>query len=212
MSKRQILWLAPVLIYALFTFWYTDFGGPLTEQEISDFSEPLAQRATPDRLQYITEFMRNDTGRQFLMVNIIDANDNPPDVEGAEPGESADQLMGRYMEHMYAQLLRRASHPVISGEAVYGALDLVGVDDWDTAQQWTTAALMRYRSRRTFMEIITHPDTSGRHEFKVAALDKTIAYPIEMQLYLSDPRLLLGLILLLVTLLLDKLISRKPAI
>ena len=116
------------------------------------------------------------------------------------------------MEHMYAQLVRRASHPVIAGEAVYGALDLVGVDDWDTVQQWTTAALMRYRSRRTFMEIITHPDTSGRHEFKVAALDKTIAYPIEMQLYLSDPRLLLGLILLLVTLLLDKLISRRPAI
>jgi hypothetical protein len=212
MSKRQLLWLVPILTYALFTFWYTDFGGPLTEQEITDFSEPLAQRMTPDRLQYITEFMRNDTGRQFLMVNIIDANDNPPDVEGAEPGESADELMGRYMEHMYAQLVRRASHPVIAGEAVYGALDLVGVDDWDTVQQWTTAALMRYRSRRTFMEIITHPDTSGRHEFKVAALDKTIAYPIEMQLYLSDPRLLLGLILLLVTLLLDKLISRRPAI
>ena len=211
MSKRQIVWLIPALMYTLFTFWYTDFGGPLTEQEIANFSKPLAQRMPPDRLQYITQFMRNDTGRQFLMVNIIDNNENPPNVEGAQPGESADQLMGRYMEHMYAQLSKRASHPVIAGEAVHGALDLVGVEDWETAQQWTTAAMMRYRSRRTFMEIITHPDTVDRHEFKIAARDKTIAYPVEMQLYVSDPRLLLGLILLIVTLVLDKLIPIKKS-
>ncbi len=60
-----------------------------------------------------------------------------------------------------------------AGEAVHDALDLVGVEDWETAQQWTTAAMVRYRSRRTFMEIITHPDTVDRHEFKIAALDKT---------------------------------------
>ena len=211
MRKRQILWLVPTVIYALFTFWYTDFGGPLTEEEIADYSETLAERMAPDGLQYITQFMRNDTGRQFLMVNNIDNNENPPDVEGAEPGESAAQLMGRYMEHMYAQLSKRASHPVIAGNAIHDALDLVGVEDWETAQHWTTAAMMRYRSRRTFMEIITHPDMQGRHEFKIAALDKTIAYPIEMQLYLSDPRLLLALILLIVTLLIDKLIPIRES-
>ena len=211
MRKRQILWLVPTVIYALFTFWYTDFGGPLTEEEIADYSETLAERMAPDRLQYITQFMRNDTGRQFLMVNNIDNNENPPDVEGAEPGESAAQLMGRYMEHMYAQLSKRASHPVIAGNAIHDALDLVGVEDWETAQHWTTAAMMRYRSRRTFMEIITHPDMQGRHEFKIAALAKTIAYPIEMQLYLSDPRLLLALILLIVTLLIDKLIPIRES-
>jgi len=214
MRKRQIVWLVPTVIYALFTFWYTDFGGPLTEEEIADYSETLAERMAPDRpdqLQYITQFMRNDTGRQFLMVNNIDNNENPPDVERAEPGESAAQLMGRYMEHMYAQLSKRASHPVIAGNAIHDALDLVGVEDWETAQHWTTAAMMRYRSRRTFMEIITHPDMQGRHEFKIAALDKTIAYPIEMQLYLSDPRLLLALILLIVTLLIDKLIPIRES-
>ena len=153
--------------------------------------------------------MRNDTGRQFLMVNIIDDNENPPIVEGAEPGESSEQLMGRYMEHMYSQLLRRASHPVIAGQAVHGALDLVGVEDLPTAGDWASAALMRYRSRRTFMEIITHPQMNRRHDFKIAALEKTIAYPIEMQLYLSDPRLLLALILMVITLLLDKAIVSK---
>jgi hypothetical protein len=64
---------------------------------------------------------------------------------------------------------------------------------------------------RLIRQIITHPDMVDRHEFKIAALDKTIAYPIEMQLYLSDPRLLLGLILLIVTLMLDKLIPIKKS-
>ena len=115
------------------------------------------------------------------------------------------------MEHMYAQLSKRASHAVIAGNAIHDALDLVSVEDWETAQHWTTAAMMRYRSRRTFMEIITQPDMQGRHEFIIAALDKTIAYPIEMQLYLSDPRLLLALILLIVMPLIDKLIPIRKS-
>ncbi|MBM89366.1 MAG: hypothetical protein CMQ41_13420 [Gammaproteobacteria bacterium] len=209
MNYRKSLWLVSFLLYAAFTAWYTDFGGPIKEGEIAEFSETLSQWMPPDRVQYIIQFMRNDTGRQFLMVNIIDDNENPPIVEGAEPGESSEQLMGRYMEHMYSQLLRRASHPVIAGQAVHGALDLVGVEDLPTAGDWASAALMRYRSRRTFMEIITHPQMNRRHDFKIAALEKTIAYPIEMQLYLSDPRLLLALILMVITLLLDKAIVSK---
>lgn len=59
------------------------------------------------------------------------------------------------------------------------------------------------------MEILANPDTRGRHEFKLAALDKTIAYPIETSLYLGDARLLLGLILLAVTALLDALVLSR---
>jgi hypothetical protein len=72
------------------------------------------------------------------------------------------------------------------------------------------AALFRYRSRRALLEIITNPAFGGKHEFKTAALEKTIAYPMEPQLYLGDPRLLLGLILLALTALIDGLLlSRK---
>lgn len=53
------------------------------------------------------------------------------------------------------------------------------------------------------MEIISNPDMNSRHAFKLAALNKTVAYPIETTLYLGDPRLLLGVILLAITALLD---------
>ena len=54
-----------------------------------------------------------------------------------------------------------------------------------------------------------NPAFAGKHEFKMAALDKTIAYPVETQIYLSDPRLLLLLILLVGVLLVDMRISRR---
>jgi len=116
--------------------------------------------------------------------------------------------MARYMEHMIPELLSRACHPTIMGDAVYTTIDLLGIEG---AEQWTGGALFRYRSRRSFMEIIANPDIRGRHEFKLAALDKTIAYPIETTLYLGDLRLLLGLILLALTALLDIALFRRLA-
>ena len=210
MSSRLKLWLFPALLYTAFVVWYTDFGGPLTDAEIDEFIEVMtANGASPERVAYFAEFLRQDTGRQFLMVNNLDMNDHPPAVAGAPANADADTLMGLYMEHMFPELLRRACHPVLMGPAVYEAMDITGIED---GEQWTDAALFRYRSRRAFMEIIGNPAIRGPHEFKLAALEKTIAYPIETSLYLGDPRLLLGLILLAGTALIDNVrLSRKSA-
>lgn len=209
MTTRVKLWLVPALLYAAFVFWYTDFKGPLTEEEIAGFTGTMqANGSAPDTIAFIEQFMRGDSGRQFLMVNNIDMNENPPDVEGAEAGASADELMARYMEHMIPALLSRACHPALMGAAVYPAMDLVGIDG---AEQWDQGALFRYRSRRSFMEIVSNPAFRGKHHFKTAALEKTIAYPIETSLYLGDPRMLLGLLLLAVTALLDAFVLKRKS-
>lgn len=201
MTRRMYLWLAPLLFYAVFTFWYTNTSGPLTDDEIGQFVMAMVQNgADPAVITRARQFMETDTGRQFLMVNNIDMADDPGDVQGAEPGESADQIMNRYMEHMYPELFKRASHPVYVGEAVFDAMDIVGIEG---AESWSRAALFRYRSRRDMMEITSNPAFRDKHHFKLAALDKTIAYPLENTLYLSDPRFLLALILLSAVALLD---------
>ena len=190
------IWVSLIIIYLGFFFWYTDLGGKLDSEEIDFFLEKLQENNSDldsDMYESIKNFMENDSGRQFLMVNNVDIDEDPEDVEGAEPGESAESLLGRYMEHMYSQLLRRACHPVFAGKAVWTAMDIIGIEG---AENWDQAALMRYKSRRAFMEIATHPDMFGKHQFKIAALEKTIAYPVETQLYLSDPRFILGLIFL----------------
>ena len=207
MTKRKLLWLIPTVFYGLFVVWYTDFGGPLSDEEVDTFVATLqARNADPQTLAKLEGFLRSDTGRQFLMLNALDMNDNPPDVEGAAPGESADQLMGRYMEDLFPSFLLRACHPVIMVYAVYTAIDVLGIEG---AEQWTGGAFMRYRSRRSFMEVVSNPDIVDKHEFKFAALDKTIAYPVETTIYLGDLRLLLGLILLSIAALLDIALFRR---
>ena len=201
MSTRAKIWLFPALLYAVFVFWYTDFSGPLSDEEVNEFVEVMTGNGVaPERVDYYAQFLRNDTGRQFFIVNALDMSENPPAVDGAPANADADTLMGIYMEHMIPELFKRASHPIVMGDATYPAIDIVGIEG---ADQWTGAALFRYRSRRSFMEIISNPDILGPHDFKLAALDKTIAYPIETQLYLSDPRFLLALILLVLTALAD---------
>ena len=208
MNQRSKIWLSSALVYAAFVFWYTDFSGPLSDTEVDQFVVTMTENGSePSTVAYLETFLRNDSGRQFLMLNALDMNDNPPDVEGAEPGESAQQQMDRYMEHMYPELFKRASHPVIFGQAAYTVLDNVGIEN---AEQWTDGAIFRYRSRRSFMDLVANPNLKGRHAFKLAALDKTIAYPIETSIYLGDMRLILGLILLSITALLDSfLLPRK---
>lgn len=181
--------------------WYTDTGGPLTDEEVDAFLAAMAANdSAPEKMVLVEQFARQDTGRQFLMVNNIDYSEQPGDVEGAQPGASAQELMGQYMEHMIPALLSRASHPVVMGDVVYASVDIVGIEN---AEVWDSGALFRYRSRRAFMEIVTNPAFSSKHHFKTAALEKTIAYPIEPQLYLGDLRLILGLVLLALVALID---------
>lgn len=208
MTARSKLWITSAIIYALFFSWYTDLRPPLTEQEIAAYeARRLAEGGDPDDISMMAEFMRNDSGRQFLMINAIDYNENPGPVQGAGPNETAQDLMARYMEHMLPAMLSRGSHPVIIGDAVLTAMDLLGIEG---AENWDTGAVFRYRSRRTFFDIVSNPEFQGELHFKHAALTKTIAYPIETQLYLGDLRWMLGLLMLAVTALLDAFwLSRK---
>jgi len=199
-------WLILGAVYIGFFFWYTDMGGKLSQEEIQIFIKKHEQNiindgVSPDseefqlRIDFLKRFMEEDNGKQFIMVNNIEMNKNPGDVVGANPGESADQLMSRYMEYMWPNLLKRASHPIFMSNAVYQSMDLVGIEG---AETWDQAALMRYKSRRTMMEIVTNPDMMDRHEFKIAALQKTIAYPVEPFGFYSDMRLIFGMLIAIV--------------
>ena len=53
-----------------------------------------------------------------------------------------------------------------------------------------------------------NPATSERHEYKLAALEKTIAFPVAPRLFFSDLRLLLALALLALVGLIDALWPR----
>ena len=195
MTRTRWIWLSLIALYGAFFSWYTSFGGPLTDEEISTYMTMLEDRQptpSPERLAMMRKFMEEDTGDDFVMINVIDMYDTPLQIEGVEPGESSNEVLAKYMAYMIPALFARACHPVIYGQAAAEAMDVMNAEGME---HWTTGAGMRYRSRRDVLEISSNPAFAGSHEFKIAAMAKTIAFPIDPWLQLGDPRLVLALLL-----------------
>ena len=193
MIRPRTFWLVLLAVWLAFFSWYTSFAGPLTDEEVEAIlAHPEARDASPRDLARMRRFLESDTGDDIVMINLIDMNDPPPRMEGVPEDASAQDLMDRYMAHMYPELFARASHPVLMGQATAPALDIWGIEG---ADEWTLAGLMRYRSRRDMLEIAGNPDFQGPHEFKIAAMNKTIAFPADPWFQLGDPRLVLALLL-----------------
>ncbi|CAN0606686.1 unnamed protein product, partial [Ectocarpus sp. 12 AP-2014] len=112
MNARKTFWAGATLLWLLFAFWYTNTGGPLSDEEIERFMDRSREGATSETRNRLRTFLEQDTGNQFIMVNILDLAENPPPVAGAERGSNADDLLDHYMEYMYPALLARASHPI----------------------------------------------------------------------------------------------------
>lgn len=195
MTANRWVWLGLLVAYGLFFSWYTSFGGALTTEEIDHYMALFEARndtADPETLAALKQFMETDTGDDFVMLNAIEMYEVPLAIEGVEPGDSSSDVLGRYMAFMYPALFARASHPVLFGTAASRTLDLMNAAGME---HWTQGAGMRYRSRRDMVEIASNPAFQGSHEFKVAAMQKTIAYPLDPWFHLGDPRLILALLL-----------------
>jgi hypothetical protein len=195
MTRTRWIWLVVVGLYAAFFSWYTSFGGPLTDEEIEHYMALVESRtglSSPEDVARMRRFMEEDTGDDFVMVNVIDMYDTPLQIEGVEPGETSEEVLGKYMAYMAPALFARACHPIFQGTAANTAMDLMNAEGME---HWTMGAGMRYRSRRDLLEIAMNPEFGGSHEFKVAAMRKTIAFPIDPWVHLGDPRLILGLLL-----------------
>lgn len=205
--KRSYLWLAGLVIYGFFFSWYTNFEGPMTDAEIATVLERAKSIERSDQnLKNLEHFMRSDTGNDFIMVNLLDMNESPPELPATGPNAGPMELIGHYMEHMYPAQFKRASHPVFFGESVANAMDLSGIEG---ADHWDQGALFRYRSRRDIIEIATNPAFNERHDYKMAALIKTIAFPVEPVLHPGDARILVALLLFSIWSLIDMAAFRR---
>ncbi|MBK57040.1 MAG: hypothetical protein CMC84_07130 [Flavobacteriaceae bacterium] len=201
-------WFISTIIYLVFFFWYTNTSGPLSQAEIDLVIERIDKGESTiseeDRSNFL-EFLRNDDGGDFYMVNFLDLNENPPIMEMTGKSATASDLLDYYMEYMYPELLIRASHPVFAGNVSANALDHIGAEE---TKIWDQTAIMRYRSIRDMLEIGSNEIFSERHKYKDNALIKTIAIPVSAPFFL-DFRIFIFIFLLSITLIIDRLKSRK---
>lgn len=211
MRATRVTWAALVAVYLAFFAWYTSFDGPLGPDEVERYVALMAEQnpdATPEQRAALRAFLAADTGDDFVMWNTIEMRATPLAVDGVDPGDTSDEVIGRYMQYMWPALLGRACHPVFLAAAAAPALEMFGMSEGRT---WTRGAGMRYRSRRDMMDIATNPAFHGAHQFKIASMEKTFAFPGDPWFHLGDPRLLLGLVLLPVGLLVQLVAGRGPS-
>lgn len=192
-----LIWLGAVLLYGLFTFWYHNWSGPLRPEEIDAYLERLAGRpeaADPERRERMRRFLEADDGGEFFMVNLIRLHPEPvPDPEtGAR--RPAQEVLRRYTGAFMPRVLLRAGHPTFFGPAAGRYLEQWGVEP---DPGWTFAGIVRYRSRRDLMELVTDPRFDPDHAFKIAAISHTLAFPAAPATVVVGPRIAVALVLAL---------------
>jgi len=101
MKRSVFLWGVLAAIYGTFFSWYTSCGGPLTKAEVEHYVALMQERGQdPERISLVRQFLEEDTGDDFVMVNLIELREPPLPAEGVGPDESANEVLGRYMAYI----------------------------------------------------------------------------------------------------------------
>jgi len=201
MSLPIIIWSTALLLYTLFLLWYIGFRKPLSKTEIDYYLKELEKyRNNSDQgLKDLRQFLQNDTGKSFVMVNSIQLKKTPDLVEGVKEGDTSIKTLIAYHKPFMKMMLKRAGIGIFQGRVAGKSVDVINIDN---AEDWTISGINRFRSRRDLMEILITPQFHEKHELKFAALSKSIAYPVDPWFQLGGFPFTIGLVLALVAALL----------
>ncbi|MEM9947991.1 MAG: hypothetical protein AAF810_18285 [Cyanobacteria bacterium P01_D01_bin.36] len=234
-TKTLINWGSVSILLLLFFIWHGAFEGPLTDEEIKLYlGRILAQspqteaealelsqmslddierqltgqqlgssdgESSADELLQLLDFMRSDDGGPFVMVNLLHLRDSVSSAEDSAAAEFAD-----YNSAVLGFLLPRGSYPLYNGDAAGQSLAIWGIEN---GEDWSAAGLVRYRSRRVMIEMITSSDFMQSQGNKTSSLAKTIAVPTTPTLVVGSLNLTVVLLLLMIGMVVQSRINRK---
>jgi len=182
------IWGIALILYTLFWFWYVGLRRKITPEEVEATMALFAKNNTWNDTQRenMRNFLANDDGRDFVMVNLVLLN---------RPQRESRKQLDSYQKVFLGQLLRKAGHPVLVAMAASGNIENVACDQ---DEGWGAAGMIRYRSRRDLMEILPATIGSAHHGLKLAALERTFAFPASPWFLFGGPKLLAPALIALV--------------
>ena len=193
-----INWGVFAMLYLLYSLgWHGAFERPLSPEEIDTYMKRMSKLSPNRDTSFIKQVIQQDKGQAIYMVNAIKLRDKPISVEGKRMEMSSEEVLKKYSSFVISFLIRRGSYPIYVGTASGYAAETWGIEH---AQDWSSGAIMRYRSLRTLLEMATNPTFQEFHDFKIAAIEKTIAYPTYARFHIGGLRVLIFFILLSVAL------------
>jgi len=206
-TKPQWPWWSALILSLAFLTWHQPwFAKPLSGPEV----EAALARANIDKTDRVSEaekvrlraFLANDDGRPFYNINLMlyrdkaqyrDAAKYPGIVTGAQAAQA-------YGDVVLPLLLQRGSYPVFVSSKITNMLE----ESAPGADFFQEIAVVRYRSRRDMLDMVTSPQYLTGVPHKFASLEKNVAVPamgfVTLDATLVVPLLLFGLAALLVNL------------
>jgi len=177
-----IIWGLAFTAYAVFWLWYVGLRSKVTPGEADEAFLALDGGSwTEAQRQNVRDFFASDDGKEFVMVNLLDLK---------KPVSTSLKQLTAYQKIFVGKLMRKAGHPIAIARTNIGNIENVACDNFDN---WDVAALMRYRSRRDLLEMLHETVGSEHHGWKLAALEKTIAFPSTSWFILGGPRVVVAL-------------------
>ena len=193
-----IIILSTLAIYSLFWCWYVGLGRKvspeLIEQVMVNCTKAGGAWSSETHQSNIRKLLENDDDKEFVMVNLLAIK---------SPKRESLKVLKQYTDIFLRNLLKRGGHPIAQARALSGKIEFLNVP---AEEEWHSAFLVRYRSRRDFALMALETAGSEHHDLKMAGLDRTIAFPAAPWFAMGGPKLMVALILALATALLHLLL------
>lgn len=210
LTGPRILLVSLILLYAGFLSWYGGSGKPLTPDDAQAYFQEIEARSAGgqgiDREEFFAELrdlLAEDDGREFYMLNLIRFRERalyPPDAPYGDDALAAD---ARYNRAIVPLLLKRAGHPVFLGTPQGRFIRSEGDIEWHRV------AMVRYRSRRDFMDMIVELASKDIGIHKWASIEKTVVFPVASPFNLIFSRGLVAVLFIVIGVLLHVLLRRR---
>ena len=192
------LGLALLALFAAFCLWQQPalITGKLTPQEI-DQALAYVDKNLPfdgdkgDILRRLRTWAEADDGQPVYMLNLMRYNAKNTPLPGTPeiPG-TPKEANQHYEDQAIPLLLRKGGVGASYAGNVQGANILtIGADP--ALDHWSRVLVIRYSSRRHFLELLTDPAYAPIEPYKMASL-KLLLVPTSSDLVIPDYRLVLG--------------------
>jgi hypothetical protein len=193
--------LLPLLvIYVVFVIWYGGNGKPMTQDDKDAALQKLRATDTSEHGQTavneVRELLANDDGKEFIMQNLVRYRPRavyPPGFHFSDDPREADKRYGR---SIMWPLLSNGNLLLFIARRTGNFIAPEGADAWHYV------AMVRYRSRRDFVQFAIEANSADKFVHKWAAIEKTHVFPVKPVLSLYVLRTLVALVLLAIGLVL----------
>tara|TARA_B100001142_G_scaffold268307_1_gene273407 strand:+ start:122 stop:709 length:588 start_codon:yes stop_codon:yes gene_type:complete len=179
-----VIWIIALSLYALFWLWYCGVKGRLSKHEVEIFISSFeAKGLSESALLNIREFLEQDDGREFFMVNLLEIK---------SPKRESQKLLMGYFKKFMSGMIPRGGHPLFLAQAAAKNIENLNCEH---ADDWSSVGIIRYRSRRDFAQIVLKTFGSEHHSDKLLSLKKTLAFPSTTTLFFGSPKIIIALVL-----------------